>query len=85
MLRTESLYSCDFNKRSLLRLLGREAFAIVGDKILNYALDIAMRQWSANKVLGDKIENGDPLNFELGTECKLGCELPIRFGLPCKH
>jgi hypothetical protein len=44
-----------------------------------------MREWSATKVLGDHIEDGQSLDFEPGTECRSACELPIRFGLPCRH
>ena len=70
------------NRRSLLQLLNRAAFAEVGDKLTYYALDIAMHKWSATKILRDNIEDGlESLNFEPGTECKSACELPM----PCKH
>jgi hypothetical protein len=52
------------NRRSLLRLLDRVAFAVAGDKLTHYALDMVMREWSATKVLRDYIENGDLLDFE---------------------
>jgi hypothetical protein len=68
-------------------LLDRAAFAVVGDKLTHYALDIAMRKWSsATKILRDNIKDGlELLDFEPSRECKSTCELPIRFGLPCKH
>jgi hypothetical protein len=80
-------YDAEINRnwRSLPRLLDRAAFAVVGDKLTHYALDIAMREWSATKILGDHIEDEQSLDFELGTECKSACELPIRFELPCRH
>jgi hypothetical protein len=56
------------------------------DKITGYALDKAMKEWSATKNMADNIEEDKlELQFEPGTECKLGCELPLRYGLPCKH
>jgi hypothetical protein len=74
------------NQRSLPRLLDRAAFAVVSDKLTHYALDMAMRKWSATKILGDDIEDRlESLDFELGTKCKSACELLIRFGLLCKH
>jgi len=73
------------NQRSLPRLLDKAAFAVVGDKLMHYALDIAMREWSATKILKDYIEDRQLLDFEPRTECKSACELPIRFGLLCRH
>jgi hypothetical protein len=35
--------------------------------------------------LADELEDQLELNFIPGTECKLGCELPLRYSLPCKH
>lgn len=41
--------------------------------------------------MADEIEWGEiydddyVMPFEPGIECKLGCKLLLRFGLPCKH
>ena len=69
------------------RLLDQRAFATVGDKITGYALDLAIKEWSATKIMADNIKKDQlkELHFILGTECKLGCELPLRYSLPCKH
>jgi hypothetical protein len=76
----------------LPRLLDQKAFALVADKITRYALDKAISEWSLTKRLEDHMldeENSFDGIFELpftpGSECKEGCELPLRYGLPCKH
>jgi hypothetical protein len=68
-------------------LIEGRAFAIVGDKITGYALDQAIKEWSTTKIMADEIEEDHPeeLHFILGTECKLGCKLPLWYSLPCKH
>jgi hypothetical protein len=59
---------------------------VVGNKLTHYVLDIAMRKWSAIKILRDNIKDKlELLNFEPSTECKSTCELLVQFGLPCKH
>jgi hypothetical protein len=74
------------DRKSLPRLLDRRAFAAVYDKITAYALNQAIKGWSATKNMADKLEEDQlELNFIPGIECKLGCELPLRYSLPCKH
>jgi hypothetical protein len=79
------------DRKSLPQLLNRKAFAIAGNKLTAYALDKALRKWSKTKKMADAIEfyklhkNNYIMPFKPGTECKLGCELPLRFGLQCKH
>ena len=59
---------------------------MVGNKLTHYALDMAMHEWLATKILGDNIKDRlESLDFEPSTECKSTCELLVRFGLPCKH
>jgi hypothetical protein len=56
------------------------------DKITGYALEKATKEWSATKIIADDIKaDQQELDFILRTECKLGCELPLRYSLPCKH
>jgi hypothetical protein len=54
---------------------------------MHYAIKLASAEWSATKQLADDIEDGKEEEFELDPEvgCLFGCELPIRFGLPCRH
>jgi hypothetical protein len=81
-------YDAKINRdcKNLPRLLDRKAFAIASDKITGYALEKATKEWSATKIMADDIKaDQQELDFILGTECKLGCELPLRYGLPCKH
>jgi hypothetical protein len=74
------------NRRSLPRLLDKAAFAVVGDQLTHYALRLVMREWSATKAFGDRVESKlETLNFEPGTACKFVCQLPVRYGLLCKH
>ena len=45
-----------------------------------------MKEWSATKRMADEIENGEEeFEFDLDKGCTFGCELPARYGLPCKH
>lgn len=86
--------SCKYNakinqdRRSLLQLLDRKAFAVVSNKLIHYTLEKASQEWSETKKLTDIIEQdelyADDL-FEPSTEYRLGCELPICFALLCKH
>jgi hypothetical protein len=74
------------NRRTLPRLLDRTAFTNVGHMLTHYALDIAMKEWSAAKRLADNIEDGkEELDFELFTDCTKGCAAPARFSIPCQH
>lgn len=77
------------DRKTLPRLLDRRAFATVSNKITSYALGLAIKdikEWSTTKLMADELEESQTtLKFIPGTECKLGCELPLRYGLPCKH
>ena len=82
-------YDADINqqRRTTLRLLDMTAFSTVKSKLTYYALDLASAEWSATKQLADDIEDGKEEEFELDPDvgCSFGCELPIRYGLPCRH
>ncbi len=48
------------------------------------------KEWEATKQMGDAIECGDEeeISFEMteqNASCRLKCELPLRWGLPCRH
>ncbi|MCJ1356299.1 MAG: hypothetical protein MMC33_006293 [Icmadophila ericetorum] len=48
------------------------------------------KEWEATKLLGDAIEKGetDEVYIDVDNEdhqCPEECELPLRFGLPCRH
>jgi hypothetical protein len=53
----------------------------------HYALELTATEWSATKQLADDIEDRKEEEFELDPDvgCSFGCELPIRYGLPCRH
>jgi hypothetical protein len=46
-----------------------------------------MAKWRATKDFGDIINssNEDPFEFNKAIRCLCECELPLRYGLPCKH
>jgi hypothetical protein len=82
-------YDADINqqRRTTPRLLDMTAFSAVKSKLTHYALELASAEWSATKQLADDIEDGKEEEFKLDPDvgCSFGCELPIRFGLPCRH
>lgn len=56
----------------------------------NKLLELLANEWEATKKLGDQIEAGEEEDIELivsneGTCCSLLCELPLRWGSPCRH
>ena len=61
------------NRRSSLRLMDRRAFALVGQKLTHYAIELTMRKLSAAKRLADDVTEGLVLNFKPKTECTKGC------------
>ena len=74
-------------RRLLPCLLDQHGFATVGGKLTHYALDIAMNEWSAAKQMAGEIEQGreEEIDYASFSECTFGCELPTRYGLPCRH
>jgi hypothetical protein len=71
------------------RLLDLNAFSEVADLLTHYCLDLVMTEWSNTKIMGLAVEEGKEeavdFNPESGSACPLACELPLRYGLPCKH
>ena len=82
-------YDADINqqRRTIPRLLDLTAFSTVKSKLTHYALELSSREWSAAKQLANDIEDRKEKEFEFDPTvgCSFGCELPVRFGLPCKH
>jgi hypothetical protein len=65
-----------------------DAFNKVADLLTHYCLNLVMIEWSNTKIMGLAIEKGEEEAFECDLEvpsCLLACELPLRYGLPCKH
>jgi hypothetical protein len=60
---------------------------VVKRKLTLYALELSMREWSTTKRMADEIDEGmeEEFEFDLDEGCTFGCELPVRYGLPCRH
>ena len=75
------------NRKNNPTLIDLKAFAKARSKLTHYAIDKTMAEWRATKDFADAIDSGDedPFEFEEAIGCPCECELPLRFGLPCKH
>ena len=75
------------NRKNNPTLMDLKAFAKARSKLTHYAIDKTMAEWRATKDFADAIDSGDedPFEFEEVIGCPCECELPLRFGLPCKH
>lgn len=82
-------YDAEVNRqrRTTPRLLDSTAFDTVKNKLTHYALELSMREWSATKRMADNIEEGtqEVFEFDPNEGCNFDCELPVRYGLPCRH
>ena len=82
-------YDDDINqqRRTTPRLLDLAAFSTVKSKLTHYALELSSREWSATKKMANDIEEGkeEEFEFDICVGCTFSCELPARFGLPCRH
>jgi hypothetical protein len=65
--------------------MDRRAFALVGQKLTYYAIELTMRELSAAKKLANDVAEGLVLDFKPKAECTKGCQGPLRYGLPCRH
>jgi hypothetical protein len=75
-------------QNSRLRLLDLDAFSKVANLLTHYCLNLVMIEWSNTNIIGLAIKAGKEEAFDFDLEnakCKLVCELPSRYGLPCKH
>ena len=62
------------------RLIDRNAFTLLIGKITHHAIGLVSRELDAAKSLAERI-----LSIVLdGGSCVYDCELPLRYGLPCK-
>ena len=75
------------NRKFQPTLMDRKAFRKLGTKLTHYAIEKAMAEWRATKDFQDAIDNGneEPFVFDEAVGCLYECELPLRYGLPCKH
>jgi hypothetical protein len=75
------------NRKSRPNLMDKHAFKKAGTKLTHYAIDKTMAEWRATKDFQDTINDGDeePFEFDEAIGCLYQCELPLRYGLPCKH
>jgi hypothetical protein len=82
-------YDAEINqqRRTTPRILDNAAFSAVKRKLTHYALELVVPEWSATKRMADDIEDRKEEEFEFDPNigCTLGCELPARYSLPCKH
>ena len=82
-------YDDDINQqqRTTPQLLNLAAFSAVKSKLTHYVLKLSSREWSVTKKMANDIEEGkeEEFEFDLYVGCTFGCELPARFGLPCRH
>jgi hypothetical protein len=54
-------------------LIDTRAFALVGQKLTYYTIELIMHKLSAVKRLADDVVEGLVLDFELKTKCTKGC------------
>jgi hypothetical protein len=75
------------NRKNNPTLMDLEAFVYTRSKLTHYAIDKTMAKWRATKDFSDVINScdEDPFEFDKAIGCPCKCELPLRFGLPCKH
>jgi len=82
-------YDAEINcqRRTTPWILDGAAFATVKQKLMHYTLELTIPEWSATKRMADEIKARDAKEFDFDPDkgCTFGCELPARFGLPCKH
>jgi hypothetical protein len=59
----------------------------VRKKVTHYALELSILEWFTTKRMANDIEEGKEEEFEFDPNigCTFGCELPARYGLPCRH
>jgi hypothetical protein len=75
------------NRKNNPTLIDLKAFAIARSKLTHYAINKTMAKWRATKDFGDAINSSDkgPFEFNKAIRCLYNYELPLCFGLLCKH
>jgi hypothetical protein len=69
-------------------LLDMDGFADIADLLTHYCLEKAMPKWAAAKRIVFEEEQAGLQNSEVNLDddvCKLACELPLRYGIPCRY
>jgi hypothetical protein len=75
------------NQKNNPTLIDLKAFVKGRSKLTYYAINKTMAKWRATKDFSDAINSGgeDPFEFNKVIRCLYKCELPLHYGLPCKH
>jgi hypothetical protein len=86
--RQEALTNSERN--TTLTILDADAFAVLRHRLTHYCLKKLMQEWEHTKKLGEEIEDNvvQIEGFDIyadNAECPYKCQLPERFGLPCRH
>jgi uncharacterized protein YlaN (UPF0358 family) len=80
-------YDARINKEqiSFPRLIDKEFFQLCIRRFTHYCLKMAMVELAQAKLMLDELEKAEKA-FKFDTEigCQLFCQLPLRFGIPCK-
>jgi hypothetical protein len=80
-------YDDQINKDRLTipRLLDRSFFHYCAHRFTHYCLNLAMVEFAKSKAMLDELEKeGKDFSFEPEDGCQISCELPLRYGIPCK-
>ena len=75
------------NRKNNPTLIDLKAFVKARLQLTYYAINKTMAKWRAIKDFTNAINssNKDPFKFKEVIRCLCECELPLRFGLPCKY
>jgi hypothetical protein len=75
------------NSKNTMQILNNAAFSAAKKKLMHYALELSIPEWSATKRMADDIKEGkeEEFNFDPDKGWKFGFKLPSRYCLPCRH
>jgi hypothetical protein len=75
------------NRKFRPNLLDLSVFQEVADSLTHYCLAKAMVEWDITKSLRDRVLAGyeEEEKFDPTAGCLYLCQLPLRFGIPCRH
>jgi hypothetical protein len=73
------------DRLTLPRLLDKIFFKLCSHRFTHYCLTLAMVEYANAKAMLDEMEiNNTEFIFEPKEGCQISCELPLRYGIPCK-
>lgn len=82
---TEQEVAINNQRISNPRLMDRNMFQNLIGLITHQAIDLISRELdAAKKIMEDIAHGGEPIIESAGESCIYDCELPLRYGLPCK-